>query len=291
MAMDEAPVSSSGGGALVRGDPLLAPFALGNLRLKNRLMTTAHEPAYPEDGMPKARYRAYHEERARGGVALTMTAGSAIVSRDSPPAFNNVIAYRDEVVPWLAELADACHAHDCRVMIQLTHLGWRSRWDWGDWLPSLAPGPHREPAHRAAPKVMEDFDVERVVADYADAAERVREAGLDGLEVEAYGHLLDAFLSGHLNHLDPPFGGPALEERMTVPLAVMRAIRERVGPDFVTGIRLTADDGQPGGITEEDGLAVCRRLRDEGLVDFVNVIRGRVDTGTRRSRTPSRSRA
>ena len=58
-------------------DPVLQPFKLKHLTLKNRVMTTSHEPAYPEDGMPKDRYRAYHEERAKAGVALTMTAGSA----------------------------------------------------------------------------------------------------------------------------------------------------------------------------------------------------------------------
>jgi len=104
-------------------DPLLQPFQLKHLRLKNRLMITAHEPAYPEDGMPKAKYRAYHVERAKAGIALTMTAGSAAVSRDSPPVFNNILAYKDEVVPWMRELTDACHEHGTAVMIQLTHLG------------------------------------------------------------------------------------------------------------------------------------------------------------------------
>ena len=61
-------------------DPLLQPFQLKHLTLRNRLMTTAHEPAYAEDGLPKDRYRLYHVERAKGGVALTMTAGSAVVS-------------------------------------------------------------------------------------------------------------------------------------------------------------------------------------------------------------------
>jgi 2,4-dienoyl-CoA reductase-like NADH-dependent reductase (Old Yellow Enzyme family) len=87
-------------------DPLLQPFQLKHLTLKNRLMTTSHEPAYPEDGMPKERYRAYHVARAKGGVALTMTAGSAAVSRDSPPVFNNILAFKDEVVPWLKALVD-----------------------------------------------------------------------------------------------------------------------------------------------------------------------------------------
>ena len=61
-------------------DPLLQPYDLKHLRLKNRVMITAHEPAYPVDGMPKDRYRAYHVGRARAGVALTMTAGSASVA-------------------------------------------------------------------------------------------------------------------------------------------------------------------------------------------------------------------
>ena len=92
-------------------DPLLQPYRLKHLTLRNRIIITAHEPAYPEDGMPKDLYRAYHVERAKAGVALTMTAGSAAVSPDSPPVFNNILAYKDEVVPWLRRLADACHEH------------------------------------------------------------------------------------------------------------------------------------------------------------------------------------
>ena len=158
-------------------DPLLQPYQLKHLRLKNRIMTTSHEPAYPEDGMPKARYRAYHEERARAGVALTMTAGSATVSRDSPPVFNNILAYKDEVVPWLKELTDSCHQYDCAVMIQLTHLGRRTGWSKGDWLPVVSPSHRREASHRAFPKKIEDWDIQRIIIDYADAAQRMQAAG------------------------------------------------------------------------------------------------------------------
>ncbi|MFD1507857.1 FAD-dependent oxidoreductase [Lacimonas salitolerans] len=258
-------------------DPLLQPYQLKHLPLKNRIMTTSHEPAYPEDGMPKDRYRAYHVERAKGGVAMTMTAGSAIVSRDSPPAFNNVLAYKDEVVPWLQKLSDECHDHGCAVMIQLTHLGWRTGWNKGDWLPSLAPSGMREPAHRAFPKVMEDWDIARIIADYADAAERMQAAGLDGIELEAYGHLMDAFWSPRQNALTGPYNGD-LTARMRFSLDVLAAIRDRVGPDFIVGLRYTADDLAPGGISTEDGIEIGRRLRDTGQVDFLNVIRGRVET-------------
>ena len=120
-------------------DPLLQPYQLKHLTLKNRLMITSHEPAYPVDGMPKERYRAYHVERARAGIAMTMTAGSASVARDSPPVFNNLLAWKDEIVGWMKALADECHEHDCAVMIQLTHLGRRTRWDKADWLPVVSP--------------------------------------------------------------------------------------------------------------------------------------------------------
>ena len=119
-------------------DPLLQPYTLKHLVLKNRIMSTAHEPAYSESGMPGERYRLYHREKARGGMALTMTAGSALVSPDSPPAFGNLLAYKDEIVAPLAALVADCHAHDCKVMIQLTHLGRRTAWNTGDWLPVVS---------------------------------------------------------------------------------------------------------------------------------------------------------
>jgi len=170
-------------------DPLLQPYQLKHLTLKNRLMTSSHEPAYTDDGMPRQRYRLYHEARAKAGLAMTMTAGSALVSKDSPPAFGNILAYREEVVSWMRELIDSCHQYDCKVMIQLTHLGRRAHWNHADWLPTVSPSGAREPAHRAFPKIIEDWDIRRIVEDYAVAAEHMQAAGLDGIELQCYGHL------------------------------------------------------------------------------------------------------
>jgi 2,4-dienoyl-CoA reductase-like NADH-dependent reductase (Old Yellow Enzyme family)/thioredoxin reductase len=258
-------------------DPLLQPYRLKHLTLRNRIMTTSHEPAYAEDGMPKERYRAYHVERAKGGVALTMTAGSAAVSRDSPPVFNNVLAYKDEVVPWMRELADACHEHGAAVMIQLTHLGRRTRWDKGDWLPVVSSSQRREEAHRAFPKRIEDWDIARIVADFADAAERMKTAGLDGIELEAYGHLLQQFWSPATNDLDGPYGG-SLDNRLRFTFEALSAIRQRVGPEFIVGLRLTVDEDLAGGLSREDGLEISRRLKASGQVDFLNIIKGHIDT-------------
>ncbi len=258
-------------------DPLLQPFQLKHLTLRNRIIVTSHEPAYPDEGMPKERYRAYTVERAKGGVALTMTAGSAAVSKDSPPVFNNLLAYKDEIVPWIREMTDAVHEQGAAIMIQLTHLGRRTRWDKGDWLPVVAPSHHREAAHRAFPKKLEDWDIERIIKDFADAAERMKAGGMDGVELEAYGHLIDQFASPLTNELDGPYGG-SLENRMRFCLDVFTAIRKRVGEDFILGVRYTADECLPGGTDKAEGMEISKRLRDSGLIDYLNVIRGHIDT-------------
>ncbi|NIY74844.1 NADH:flavin oxidoreductase [Thalassospira sp. HF15] len=258
-------------------DPLLQPYQLKHLTLRNRIIMTSHEPAYPEDGMPKDRYRAYHVERAKGGVAMTMTAGSAAVSKDSPPVFNNLLVWKDEVVPWMKDLTDAVHEQGAAVMIQLTHLGRRTRWDKANWLPVVSPSHRREAAHRAFPKKMEDWDIERIIKDYADAAERMKAGGMDGIELQAYGHLMDQFWSPLTNELDGPYGG-SIDNRLRFTFDVLTEIRKRVGPDFIVGVRYTGDECIDGGLTPSDGLEISKRLKDSGMVDFLNVIRGRIDT-------------
>ncbi len=262
---------------MASNDPLLQPFRLKHLVLKNRIMSTAHEPAYSEDGLPKDRYRLYHVEKAKGGIALTMTAGSAIVAEDSPAAFGNLHAYRDEIVPWLRRLADECHEHGAAVMIQITHLGRRTNWNRADWLPVLAASPVREPAHRSFPKEAEDWDLARITRAYAAAAERMQAAGLDGIEIEAYGHLLDGFWSPATNRRTDAYGG-SLDNRLRFTFEVLSAIRAAVGPAFIVGIRMVADEDWERGLSREEGIEIARRLVASGQVDFLNVIRGHIET-------------
>ncbi|MDX1880261.1 NADH:flavin oxidoreductase [Mycolicibacterium sp. 141076] len=254
-------------------DPLLQPFRLKNMTLRNRVVSTSHEPSYTEDGMPKRRYRLYHEEKAKGGISLTMMGGSAVVAPDSPSAFGNLHVYKDEIVPWLSELAYGVHEHGAAVMCQITHLGRRtSNYD-GDWLPVVYPSAIREPAHRSFPKVAEEWDMDRIVKAYADATARCRAAGLDGIELEAYTHLLDAFWSPLTNHRDDEYGMGSMEDRLRFPLRVIRAVREAAGPDFAVGIRMSLDEDLPGGLRYEDGIEIAKRLVPEGI-DFISVIKG-----------------
>jgi N-methyl-L-proline demethylase len=270
-----APERATIGGVTSTSDPLLQPYTIKHLHLRNRVFSSAHEPAYSEEGMPKDRYRLYHVEKAKGGVALTMTAGTAVVSPDSPPAFGNLHAYDDAIVPWIRRMTDDIHEHGAAAMIQISHLGRRTGWGQDDWLPVVAPSPLREPAHRSHPKVAEQWDIDRIVGHYADAAERMKVGGMDGVEIEAYGHLFDAFWSPATNKRDDEYGG-SFERMMRFPLEVLRAVRARLGPDFILGIRTSIDEQRPDGIDTPLGLRILHRVMSEQLIDFVNVIRGSI---------------
>jgi hypothetical protein len=106
---------------------------------------------------------------------------------------------------------------------------------------------------------VEDWDIERIIGDYADAAERMKAAGMDGIELEAYGHLMDQFWSPVTNDLDGAYGG-SLDNRLRFTFDVLGAIRKRVGREFIVGVRYTADEDLSGGLDKDDGLEISRRL-------------------------------
>src|SRR5215475_8115922 len=232
----------SGRPRIPMSDPLFSPFTIKKLTLRNRIVSTSHEPAYSEDGLPKDRYRAYHREKARGGVGLTMMGGSALVSADSTPAFGNLQLFRDEIVPYLQALADDVHEQGAAVTCQLTHMGHRTYNYTGDWVAAISASGTREAAHRAFTRPAETLDIQRITRDFADAAQRCQAGGLDGIELSAYsGHLLDEFLTPARNHRRDEYGG-SFENRIRFPLEVIRAVRAAVGDDFIVGIRMSFDE-------------------------------------------------
>ncbi|MFO6453028.1 MULTISPECIES: FAD-dependent oxidoreductase [unclassified Aeromicrobium] len=256
-------------------DPLLEPFVLKGLTLKNRIFSSAHAPAgyVGEDG-PGLRYALYQEEKAKGGIGLTMFGGSSFVSADSETSFGSIDASSDAVLPFYEDVARRVHQHGAATMVQLTHLGRRGRDTSGPWLPTLSPSGIRERAHRSYPKPMEDFDFSRVIADYAAAARRAQQGGLDGVEIAGLaGHLLDQFLAPRSNLRDDRYGG-ALENRVRFMLEVLDAVRAEVGTDYLVGLRLPGDEGVKGGIEPDDATEIARIAVASGHVDFLNVMYG-----------------
>jgi 2,4-dienoyl-CoA reductase-like NADH-dependent reductase (Old Yellow Enzyme family) len=251
-------------------DPLLEPFTIGNLTLKNRIFSSSHAPGYNTDGTPTERYIAYHEEKAIGGIGLTMIGGSSNVSPDSASLWGQLYFGADTIIDPLAAMTDRIHSHGAAVMCQITHMGRRNVSNDGDWLPTIAPSPIREPMHRGWPKQMEKSDIRRVTADFAAAAMRARAGGLDGIELCATSHLIDQFWTPLANHRVDEYGG-SLDNRLRFTFEVLDAIRVAVGTDLLVGIRMIADEDQIGGLSREESADIARRLATSGLLDFINV--------------------
>ncbi len=260
---------------IANADALLRPLRIKGLTIRNRVMSTSHAPGYGKDGKPQERYQLYHEEKAKGGIGLTMFGGSSSVALDSPATpWNQISVADDSVVPYFQEFADRIHRHGARLMIQLTHMGRRTRWDTDNWLPTVSASPRREPASRSIPKEMEPEDIARIVADFAAAARRCKEGGLDGLEISAaHGHLVDQFWSPSVNVRTDSYGG-SLMNRMRFGIEVLEAIRGAVGDDYVVGMRMSGDELLAQGLSHEDCVAIAAEYARRGLVDFLNVMGG-----------------
>ena len=261
-----------------RRDPLLQPLQIKHVRLKNRVMSTSHAAGLELDGMPVERYQAYHEGKARGGIALTMFGGSSNVAPDSPNVFRQLNVGVDHVIPYLQQFSARIHAHGAALMCQITHLGRRGEPYASNWLPTIAPSPVRETLHRSFPKEMDENDVQRVVKAFGAAARRCKDGGLDGIETLAGGHLIGQFLSPKTNQRTDGYGG-SLANRCRFGLMVFEEIRRRVGDDFLVGFRYVVDEGQSADdMGFDECVAIAQVFERAGFLDFFNAIYGRMDT-------------
>lgn len=258
-------------------DPLLEPFKIKKLTLRNRIISTSHASTLDDGGLPLERYQRYHEEKARGGLAMTMVGGSAMTSPDSSWGGGQLNLSDDSIIAPMQMLAERIHKHGAAVMCQVSHLGRRATAFASSWLPVVAPSAIRETRNRNFPREMDEFDIERIIRDYADAARRCAEAGLDGVETVTGGHLIGQFLSPRTNKRTDRFGG-SVANRARFGIMVHEAIRKAVGDDCIVGIRFVIDEGVPGGSDLEDCLALAEIFEREGHIDYFNAIYGRMDT-------------
>ncbi len=258
-------------------DPLLQPIKIRHVTMRNGIMSTSHACGLEEGGMPRDRYQTYHEEKARGGIGLTMFGGSSNVSVDSPSVFQQLNVGVDEIIPHLQSFAQRVHDQGAALMCQITHLGRRGEANKGAMLPTIAPSVIRETLHRSIPKEIDQADIDRVVADFARAAERCKEGGLDGIETLAGGHLIGQFLSPATNRRTDAYGG-SVENRCRFGLQVYEAIRKAVGDDFLVGFRFVVDEGHDAGLGFDECLEIARIFESSGCLDFFNAVYGRMDT-------------
>jgi mycofactocin system FadH/OYE family oxidoreductase 2 len=253
-------------------DALLSPFRLKHLELRNRVMMTAHVTNMAPLHLPTEQHVAYYRDRARGGIGLIVMGFPAV----HPAGANNaqeIAGYDPRIVPGLRAIAEAVHEHGTPIIAQLGHAGRQGNSAF-TMQPLMAPSAIPCPVNREMPKAMEAEDLDEVVEGHALAASHVQASGIDGVEIHsAYGgYLLSSFLSPYMNERDDEYGGD-LEGRLRLPLRVVGAVRERVGPDYIVGMQINGDDFSPGGIELPEAQIIAQRLIATGALDYL-VVKG-----------------
>ena len=250
---------------------LLSSFALRGVALRNRLVFQPHFTALGHlDGMPSDDLRAYHEERARGGVGLIIMESQA-VHPTGKMSRRFINAWDPAVIPGLAKIADAVHSHGAKIFGQLTHGGHTSLEQPPHimWAPTQMP----EPSSHHSTKAMDDDDIRAVIEGFARSARNLIDAGLDGIEIKiAHDGLLRSFASPYFNHRTDAYGG-TFANRMRLSCEVVAAIRDAIG-NVPLGIRLCVNEFTPFGYDTDYGLEMAAALEGTGAVDYFNADAG-----------------
>jgi 2,4-dienoyl-CoA reductase-like NADH-dependent reductase (Old Yellow Enzyme family) len=238
-----------------------SPVAIGPLRLRNRIVKPATFEGMCPGGLPSEALLEHHRAVAAGGAAMT-TVAYASVSPEGR-SYATQLLVRPEALPALRRLTDAVHREGAAVSLQIGHCG-----DFADprvtGARPLGPSRRLDLYHRAVARPMVDRDIERVVDDFARTAGLAREAGFDAVEPHfGHGYLVSQFLSPWTNRRRDGWGG-SLENRMRLAVAVLRASRAAVGPEFPVVPKVNLSDGFAGGLGVEEAVEVARRLEQEG---------------------------
>ncbi len=241
------------------------PIRIGSVEIPNRVARAANTTSVFPTGVDE-QFIAYHLARARGGVGLSILEAASV--HDS-----SMLSYRidDAVCRGYENLMRAVRPHGMRVFQQLWHgghhipgFGGRLPWAASD-VPSPFTGLVGLPMGRA--------EIAEVVAAFATAARRCRDAGLDGVEVHGgHGYLIQQFLSPLTNTRDDEYGG-SLENRMRFAIEVLTAVRAAVGPDYPVGIRLSTSTAS-GNLSSLDLAQLARRLEDLRSISFLDLSHG-----------------
>jgi 2,4-dienoyl-CoA reductase-like NADH-dependent reductase (Old Yellow Enzyme family)/pyruvate/2-oxoglutarate dehydrogenase complex dihydrolipoamide dehydrogenase (E3) component len=255
---------------------VFAPLQVGGVTMENRLVMAATATVFFEgDGLTSERERLFLRERARGGVGLIVTGNRVVHPSSGAPCRGYAWAFREEMAERDRLLTRTVHEFGTPIFAQLNHFGAHANTLVGDdYRPLWSPSAMKSPAWGETPKELEAEELAELVASYARCAELTREGGFDGVELHmANGYLLHEFVSEIYNKREDGYGG-SLENRLRFPLEVLRAVRARVGSDFVVGVRLAADEAVPGGMGPEQAVAVAETFAGSGDADYIGLAGG-----------------
>lgn len=244
---------------------VLTPLAIGPVTVKNRVVRTAHATGF-SDGTITDQLIAYHLERAKGGVGLSILEG-AWVHESSRTMAANIHLWSDAIIPSYRKLMDAVRPTGMKVFQQLWHGGAL----YADWR-TVPKAPSALPSVLAGVPALEmtEADIQEITQAFVDAARRCDEGGLDGCEIAgSHGYLVTQFLSPWSNQRTDRYGG-SLENRTRFLRETLAAIRAVVSDGFAVGLRMGAE-ALDHGLQPAEMIEAVKLCASEGLLDFVNL--------------------
>ncbi|MFV3412674.1 FAD-dependent oxidoreductase [Pseudomonas nitroreducens] len=251
---------------------LFSPLHIRGKMLKNRIMSTGHDTSMPTDNLVNDQLVAYHTARAKGGVGLIVLQVAGV--HDSARYTSHVLMATDDAcIPGYRRIAEACHAEGTVVLSQVFHPG-REIMESSDGLLAVAYAPSASPNERfrVMPRELSQAMIDEIVQGYADAARRLHAAGIDGVEVVAsHGYLPAQFLNPRVNRRSDGYNGD-LDARLRFTREVIAAVRAATDEDFIVGLRISADERDPEGLTEDESLQAVKSLQNQ--LDYVHIVAG-----------------
>lgn len=251
---------------------LFAPLQIRGKRLKNRIMSSGHDTSMPTDNLVNEQLIAYHRARAEGGVGLIVLQVAGV--HDSARYTSHVLMATDDAcIDGYRRLAETCHAHGTVVLSQIFHPG-REIMESADGLLAVAYAPSAVPNERfrVMPRALDQDMIDEIIQGYADAARRLHQAGLDGVElVASHGYLPAQFINPRVNRRTDGYNGE-LEQRLRFIREILGAMRASTDAEFIIGLRISADERDPEGLTEDESLAAVQLL--QGQLDYVHIVAG-----------------
>lgn len=251
---------------------LFQPLQIRGKRLKNRIMSSGHDTSMPTDNLVNEQLIAYHRARAEGGVGLIVLQVAGV--HDSARYTSHVLMATDDAcIDGYRRLAETCHAHGTVVLSQIFHPG-REIMESADGLLAVAYSPSAVPNERfrVMPRALDQDMIDEIIQGYADAARRLHQAGLDGVElVASHGYLPAQFINPRVNRRTDGYNGE-LEQRLRFIREILGAMRASTDAEFIIGLRISADERDPEGLTEDESLAAVQLL--QGQLDYVHIVAG-----------------
>jgi len=237
---------------------LLTPLDLGFTVLKNRVLMGSMHTGLEEAKDGHIRQAAFFAKRARGGVGLIVTGGIG-PSRAASVHAGSKILETDEDVKHHKVITDAVHEAGSKICMQILHTG---RYAFNDKL--IAPSPLKAPINPFVPREVTPEEIEQEIESFVTSAVLAQNAGYDGVEIMgSEGYFLNQFIAARTNHRTDEWGG-SYENRMRLPVEIVRRVRESTGTDFIIIFRLSMLDLVEGGSSHDEVIMLGQAIEKAG---------------------------